>query len=309
MLKNYTAGDPMDEKVRWTNLKPWQIAQLLGEEYEIQVSLNVIRQLLKKHDYRRRKAQKRLTKQHVLHRNEQFENIIRLKEEHEAANNPVISMDGKKKEYLGNLYRDGQLYTLAELQTLDHDFVSYAEGIVIPHGIYDLKHNIGYITLGNSKETSQFACDSLRNWWDAQGRYLYPNATSLLILCDGGGSNNSRHYLFKQDLQQLADELSLDIRIAHYPPYCSKYNPIEHRLFPHVTRACQGVVFESIELVKELMASTTTTKGLQVTVTIIDKVYETGRKVADDFKETMRISFDQFLPQWNYTATSNGQVI
>ena len=299
----------MDEKVRWTNLKPWQIAQLLGEEYEIQVSLNVIRQLLKKHDYRRRKAQKRLTKQHVLHRNEQFENIIRLKEEHEAANNPVISMDGKKKEYLGNLYRDGQLYTLAELQTLDHDFVSYAEGIVIPHGIYDLKHNIGYITLGNSKETSQFACDSLRNWWDAQGRYLYPNATSLLILCDGGGSNNSRHYLFKQDLQQLADELGLDIRIAHYPPYCSKYNPIEHRLFPHVTRACQGVVFESIELVKELMASTTTTKGLQVTVTIIDKVYETGRKVADDFKETMRISFDQFLPQWNYTATSNGQVI
>ena len=309
MLKNYTAGDPMDEKVRWTNLKPWQIAQLLGEEYEIQVSLNVIRQLLKKHDYRRRKAQKRLTKQHVLHRNEQFENIIRLKEEHEAANNPVISMDGKKKEYLGNLYRDGQLYTLAELQTLDHDFVSYAEGIVIPHGIYDLKHNIGYITLGNSKETSQFACDSLRNWWDAQGRYLYPNATSLLILCDSGGSNNSRHYLFKQDLQQLADELGLDIRIAHYPPYCSKYNPIEHRLFPHVTRACQGVVFESIELVKELMASTTTTKGLQVTVTIIDKVYETGRKVADDFKETMRISFDQFLPQWNYTATSNGQVI
>lgn len=299
----------MDEKVRWTNLKPWQIAQLLGQEYEIQVSLNVIRQLLKKHDYRRRKAQKRLTKQHVLHRNEQFENILRLKEAYEAANNPVISMDGKKKESLGNLYRDGQLYTLAELPTLDHDFVSYAEGIVIPHGIYDLKHNIGYISLGNSKETSQFACDSLRNWWYDQGRHLHPDATSLLILCDGGGSNNSRHYLFKQDLQELADELGLDIRIAHYPPYCSKYNPIEHRMFPHVTRACQGVVFESIELVKELMAGTTTTKGLQVTVKIIDKVYETGRKVADDFKETMRLAFDQFLPQWNYTAIPNGQVI
>jgi hypothetical protein len=309
VLKNYTAGDPMDEKVRWTNLKPWQIAQLLGKEYEIQISLNVIHQLLKKHDYRRRKAQKRLTKQHVLHRNEQFENILRLKAEYEATNNPVISMDGKKKEYLGNLYRDGQLYTLAELQTLDHDFVSYAEGIVIPHGIYDLKHNIGYISLGNSKETSQFACDSLRNWWYDQGRHLYPDATSLLILCDGGGSNNSRHYLFKQDLQALADELGLDIRIAHYPPYCSKYNPIEHRMFPHVTRACQGVVFESIELVKELMAGTTTTKGLQVTVKVIDKVYETGRKVADDFKKTMRIAFDQFLPQWNYTATPNGQVI
>ena len=299
----------MDEKVRWTNLKPWQIAQLLGKEYEIHLSLNVIGQLLKKHDYRRRKAQKRLTKRHVRHRNEQFENIIRLKEEYEAANNPVISMDGKKKEYLGNLYRDGQLYTRAELSTLDHDFVSYAEGIVIPHGIYDLKHNIGYISLGNSKETSQFACDNLRNWWHDQGQHLYPDATSLLILCDGGGSNNSRHYLFKQDLQALADELGLNIRIAHYPPYCSKYNPIEHRMFPHVTRACQGVVFESIELVKELMAGTTTTKGLQVTVKIIDKVYETGRKVADDFKETMCIAFDQFLPQWNYTATPNGQVI
>jgi len=299
----------MDEKVRWTNLKPWQIGQLLEKEHAIRVSLNVIRQLLKKHDYRRRKAQKRLTKQHVLHRNEQFENILRLKAAYEAAHNPVISMDGKKKEYLGNLYRDGHLYTLAELQTLDHDFVSYAEGIVIPHGIYDLKHNIGYISLGTSKETSQFACDNLRNWWHDQGRHLYPDATSLLILCDGGGSNNSRHYLFKQDLQELADELGLDIRIAHYPPYCSKYNPIEHRMFPHVTRACQGVVFESVELVKELMASTTTTKGLQVTVKIIDKVFETKRKVADDFKETMRIVFDQFLPQWNYTATPNGQVI
>jgi hypothetical protein len=299
----------MDEKVRWTNLKPWQIGQLLEKEHDMRVSLNVIRQLLKKHDYRRRKAQKRLTKQHVLHRNEQFENILRLKADYEAADNPVISMDGKKKEYLGNLYRDGQLYTLAELQTLDHDFVSYAEGIVIPHGIYDLKHNIGYISLGTSKETSQFACDSLRNWWYDQGRHLYPDATSLLILCDGGGSNNSRHYIFKQDLQALADELGLDIRIAHYPPYCSKYNPIEHRMFPHVTRACQGVVFESVELVKELMVSTTTTKGLQVTVKVIDKVFETGRKVADDFKETMRIVFDQFLPQWNYTATPNGQVI
>lgn len=299
----------MDEKVRWTNLKPWQIGQLLEKEYEIRVSLTVIRQLLKKHDYRRRKAQKRLTKQHVLHRNEQFENILSLQAEYEATNNPVISMDTKKKEYLGNLYRDGHLYTLTELQTLDHDFVSYAEGIVIPHGIYDLKHNLGYISLGTSKETSQFACESLHNWWHDQGRHLYPGATSLLILCDGGGSNSSRHYIFKQDLQTLADELGLDIRIAHYPPYCSKYNPIEHRMFPHVTRACQGIVFESVELVKQLIADTTTTKGLQVMVKIIDKVFETGRKVDDDFKETMHIVFDQFLPQWNYTAKPNGQVI
>jgi Rhodopirellula transposase DDE domain len=305
-LKNYTAGDPMDEKVRWTNLKPWQIAERLASQYDIGVSLNVIRQLLKKHGYRRRKIQKRTTKKNVKHRNEQFENIIRLKAEFEAAGNPVASMDTKKKEHLGNLYRDGQLYTLEELRTLDHDFASYAEGVVIPHSIYDLKYNTGYINLGTSKETSEFACDSLRKWWYDQGQSRYPNATAILILCDGGGSNSSRHYIFKQDLQELVDELGIDIRIAHYPPYCSKHNPIEHRLFPHVTRACQGVVFKNIELVKELIAGTTTSKGLTVTVKIIDKVYETKRKVADDFKETMRIVFDEVLPQWNYTAAPNG---
>ncbi len=305
-LKNHTAGDPMDEKVRWTNLKPWQIAERLASEYDIQVSLNVIRQLLKKHGYHRRKAQKRTTKKDVKQRNEQFENINRLKAEFEAIGNPVISMDTKKKERLGNLYRDGHLYTLEELRTLDHDFASYAEGIVIPHSIYDLRYNTGYINLGTSKETSEFACDSLRNWWYEQGQSRYPNATAILILCDGGGSNSSRHYIFKQDLQELVDELDISIRIAHYPPYCSKYNPIEHRLFPHVTRACQGVVFKNIELVKELIAGTTTSKGLSVTVRIIDKVYETKRKVVNGFKETMRIIFDKVLSQWNYTAVPNG---
>jgi len=169
-----------------------------------------------------------------------------------------------------------------------------------------LKHNSGYINLGTSHDTSQFACDSLRNWWDNQGRSRYPEATALLILCDGGGSNSSRHYIFKEDLLKLANELGLDIRIAHFPPYCSKYNPIEHRLFPHVTRACQGVIFENIELVKELISQTSTTTGLTVTVEIIDKVYQLKRKVADGFKDTMRIVFDKVLPQWNYTASPIG---
>jgi hypothetical protein len=218
-------------------------------------------------------------------------------------------MDTKKKEYLGNYYRDGRLYTLQEVQTYDHDFSSFAEGVIIPHGIYDLKRNTGYINLGTSKDTSQFACDSLRNWWYHQGQDDYPHATSILILCDGGGSNSSRHYIFKEDLQKLAAEIGVEIRIAHYPPYCSKHNPIEHRMFPHVTRACQGVIFKNIEIVKELMEKTTTSKGLKAIVQILDKVYETGRKVADDFKTTMQIVFDKFLSQWNYTAVPNGQVI
>jgi len=309
ILKNHTAGDPMDETVVWTDLYPWQIAKLLEEKHEIVVSKTVIGKLLKKHNYRRRKAQKRQTMKTVPHRNEQFENIARLIAKYRASPNPLVSMDVKKKEYLGNFYRAGRLYTRAELQTYDHDFASLAAGVVIPHAIYDLKRNTGYINLGTSKDTSQFACDCFRNWWYNEGRFEYPQATSILVLCDGGGSNSSRYYIFKEDLQKLADEIGIEIRIAHYPPYCSKHNPIEHRLFPHVTRACQGVIFKTIELVKELMEKTSTSTGLKATVQIIDKVYQLKRKVADDFKDTMRIVFDDFLPRWNYTAIPYGTVI
>jgi hypothetical protein len=238
----------------------------------------------------------------VEHRNEQFENIAAWKEAYQLTGNPIISIDTKKKEYIGNFYRAGQLYTTAALETYEHDFTSFAEGRVIPHAIYDLQLNTGFITIGTSHDTSEFACDSLRQWWSARGRYDYPQATSLLILCDSGGSNSCRHYLFKQDLQLLADELGLEIRVAHYPPYCSKYNPIEHRLFPHVTRACQGVVFTSLDVVTQLMARTKTHQGLSVIVNVLDKLYSTRRKVADSFKENMPIVFDAFLPQWNYRA-------
>jgi hypothetical protein len=246
-------------------------------------------------------------------RNEQFENIAKLKASYLAAGEPVISIDTKKKEYIGNFYRPGQLYTTETIETYDHDFSSFAEGIVIPHAIYDLRDNKGYINIGTSRDTSTFACDSVRQWWYAQGQHDYPQATSILILCDGGGSNNSRYYIFKMELQKLADEIGVAIRIAHYPPYCSKYNPIEHRLFPHVTRACQGVIFQGVEVVKELMARTKTKQGLRVTVNVIDKVYQTGREVAESFKANMPIIFDDFLPQWNYTAVptklTNVQVI
>lgn len=242
-------------------------------------------------------------------RNEQFQIIADLKATYTAAGNPVVSMDTKKKEYLGNFYREGSVYTQAAFQTYDHDFASFAEGVVIPHAIYDLQRNTGYINLGTSKDTSEFACDCLRNWWYHQGQHDYPHATSILILCDGGGSNHSRHYLFKFELQQLAAEIGLDIRIAHYPPYTSKYNPIEHRLFPHVTRACRGAIFSSLEVVKRLMERTKTRQGLSVTVQLVDKVYETGRKVADTFKQNMPILFDDVLPQWNYRAVPNVQVI
>jgi hypothetical protein len=201
---------------------------------------------------------------------------------------------------IGNLYRPGTLYTQATVETLDHDFPSLAEGVVIPHGIYDLQRNHGYVNLGTSHDTSEFACDSLRQWWQAYGRLAYPAATALLILCDGGGSNSARTYLFKADLKRLVQDTGLEIRIAHYPPYTSKYNPIEHRLFPHLTRACQGVIFTSVDVVQELMTKATTKTGLEVSVNILNKEYATGRKVAADFKEQMGVIFDADLPQWNY---------
>lgn len=309
IIKNNTAGDPMKEGVVWTSLSYRVIVEKLYENNGIKVSTKVVQKLIEAHKYGRRKAQKKTTMKKVKDRNEQFLNIARLKAESKKNGSPIISMDTKKKEDIGNFYREGYLYTQKEISTYDHDFKSFAEGIAIPHGIYDMIKNTGWINLGTSKDTSEFACDSLRRWWYKQGRYDYPNATYLMILCDGGGSNSSRHYLFKEDLQKLADEIEIEIRIAHYPPYTSKYNPIEHRMFPHVTRACQGVIFKNIEIVKEFMEKTKTNKGLKVTVQIIDKVYETGRKVKEGFKENMPIIFDEHLPQWNYRAIPNGKVI
>lgn len=203
---------------------------------------------------------------------------------------------------IGNFYRDGTLYTQEQIHVNDHDFRSAADGMAVPHGLYDLTHNIGYLTIGTSHDTSEFAIACIRLWWLTYGIFDYPEATEILLLCDCGGSNNARTYLFKQDLQALADELNIAIRIAHYPPYTSKYNPIEHRLFPHVSRACQGVVFKTFEIARHFMAKTATKTGLTVFTAIPDRVFHTKRKVTDDFKQNIPIHFDDFLPKWNYVA-------
>jgi hypothetical protein len=297
----YTAGDPMDDKVRWTHLTHQQIADKLKDK-EIDVSRKIVKQLFKKQGYVKRKAQKVIGIGTCKYRNEQFEIIARLRAEYQAAGNPIISVDTKKKELLGNLYRDGAVYTTEVQKVFDHDFPHLADGVVIPHGIYDVVRNTAYVNIGTSKDTGEFACDSIRQWWYNEGQYYYPNAGSILLLCDSGGSNSYRHYLFKADIQKLADEIGVEIRIAHYPSYASKWNPIEHRLFCHITRALQGVIFKSHELVKELIETTTTKTGLTVTANIIKTVYQTGRKVAANFKETMRIVFDEDLGKWNYRA-------
>ena len=301
LLHEHTAGDPMRSEVRWTNLACWEIAEALAH-VGYPVSRNIVRHLLKSNGYVKRKAQKSLAMGRHADQNAQFENIGLLKQEYQAMGYPIVSMDTKKKEHLGNFYRAGKLYTQEAIKTLDHDFTSAAKGVVIPHGLYDLQRNEGYLFLGNSRDTSEFACDNLYRWWTQYGQHHYSQADSILLLCDGGGSNNANHYLFKEDLQKLVDRIGIEIRVAHYPPYTSKYNPIEHRLFSHITRACQGVVFDSLETVKQLMAKTRTRTGLKVVVENVDKIYLTGRKYAQDFKQSMTIAFDSHLPKWNYTA-------
>jgi hypothetical protein len=295
----------MRQEVRWTDLTYEQIAGHLAEA-GTPVSVPVVKQLLREHGYVKRKARKSKAMGGHPDRNRQFENIARLKREYLGSDNPVLSMDTKKKELIGNFDRAGRLLTQGAIEALDHDFPSFASGVIIPHGLYDVKQNEGHVNLGTSHDTGEFACDSIERWWEEKGRALYPSATSIMLLCDGGGSNSASQYLFKEDLQGLVDRLGIEIRVAHYPPYCSKYNPIEHRLFPHLSRACQGVIFESVGLVKELMEKTRTSTGLRVTVDILEKVYQTGRKYAAGFKEGMKIVFDEILPKWNYRAVPSG---
>jgi hypothetical protein len=227
-----------------------------------------------------------------------------LIDSYEQAAQPVISVDTKKKEQLGSLYRQGSLYVQQgqELVRWDHDFNWLSEGVIIPHGIYDFFNNSAYVNIGTSKETSEFACESVRRWWYFRGRYDWPASDSILMLVDAGGSNSYRSDLFREDLQRLVDAIGIEIRVAHYPPYCSKWNVIEHRVFPHITRAIQGVVFEDHETFKSLLETTTTQNGLHVRAHILDKKYSTGRKVSPQYYEDMPIFYDEYLPDWNYTA-------
>ena len=287
--------------VRWTNLSLRRIRiDLIGSGFRIGVKS--VAQLLLRFRFGRRQAQKKLSTKRHPQRDQQFRKIERLRAEYQGSANPIISVDTKKKEFVGNLHREGHLYTQETIQTLDHDFPTSAEGVVYPHGIYETKRNLGHINMGTNHDTSRFACDSIARWWEKHGRIAYPQAASLLLLCDGGGSNASRRYIFKYHLERLADRLQIEIRVAHYPPGCSKYNPIEHRFFPHVTRACQGVIFTTIGLIQKKIGEARTEKGLRTTVEVLQGEYPIGEKVPEGYKKSMRIIFDEELPAWNYRA-------
>ena len=291
----------MREGVLWTNLSLRELSRRLLA-MGTPASRRTIRRALRELKLGRRTARKKKTMGHHPDRNAQFDNIAKLRQEYQAAADPVISIDTKKKELVGNFHRDGQTYTQQTVETFDHDFPSAGQGKLIPHGIFDLANNHAAIHLNTSHDTGELCCDSIALWWHEHGRVAYPNAKRLLILCDGGGSNSATQYLFKEDLQRLADQLGIGLRVAHYPPYCSKHNPIEHKVFPHITRACRGVIFHTVAIAQQFIERAKTSAGLRVTVSLLERVYATGRKYVAGFKTSMKILFDDLLPKWNYRA-------
>jgi len=303
---NAIAGSPQDPNLRWTHLRPSQVSEKLAEK-DLDLSPYLVGRIYEYLNLRRRKMSKSKTMKQIAHRDEQFQYIAQLIAAFLEAGLPVLSLDTKKKEMLGEFYRPGYGYGTAALAVNDHDFASFSTGVVIPHGLYDVGQNRGYLTLGVSKDTSAFLCDNLQHFWLSDLQWHYPEAEMALLLCDGGGSNNARHYLVKQDLYRLAQELEITLVVAHYPAYCSKWNPIEHRMFCHVSRSWEGACFSNIELVKALAEQTSTQTGLEVEVWVNRGEYATGRRFRPSFKEKVSeyIDFSDHLPKWNYSIHPN----
>jgi len=300
-IKDRIAGDPMRQDVVWTDLTPQEISTSLRER-AVCAGPRIVRRMLDGLGVARRQMLKVLPGGDSPHRDAQFRHLAHLIQEFLEVGNPVLSIDTKKKECLGTLSRDGKVDCQQALKAFDHDFPRLARGVIMPHGIDDLARNQGWMHVGLSRDTTAFACESLRLFWHSDGRCLYPNASAILLLCDGGGRNSCHKHLFKEDLQDVVNDLAVPIRVAHYPAYCSKFTPIERRLFSHVTRACHGVLFDSLQTVLGLIKKTKTQQGLSVTVRVLDKLYEGGRTVSDTFKKHMPIVFDTVLPKWNYWA-------
>lgn len=306
VISAYEAGLPNDDQVKWIGLHPGQIMRKLLEA-GINLSLYLINSLLKTLRYRKRKYSKEQSIGTPENRNAQFEKIATLKTAFLEHNLPILSIDTKAKEPLGNFDRNERYFGKDKRKVNDHDFTSKASGIVIPHALYDVGDNKGYVTLGTSKDTSEFVCDNILWYWQNKLQWKYPDADTILILCDGGGSNSCSHYIVKQDFVKLARALNINILVAHYPAYCSKWNPIEHRLFCHLHRAYEGSIFHNIQIVKELTAQTSTKTGLKVDVRINSKEYKIGRKYDYDFKQNIDnyIQFDEQIPKWNYLIAKN----
>lgn len=272
--------------------------------HKVEVSHGCIKRILRANNYKKRKPPKSIAIGKSPNRAQQFEIIFFLIALFmDMNNNPIISIDTKKKEALGQLTRNRAVLSKngKAPPVFDHDFSYLATGKAIPHGIFDIKLNKGYISIGNSHETAAFIMDNLDWWWQDFGQYAYPYATTILILCDSGGANGHRHHLFKKCLQEWAKKIGKRLVIAHYPPYCSKFNPIERRLFAHVHRTIDNTILTDLQQVKELMLKTSTSKGLSVEVRINDVFYPTKQLSRPEDIIQKRILKHPDLPNFSYT--------
>jgi len=301
IVNPHTCGDPM-KPLLWTSKSLRHIEGALKEQ-GYNASYVTIGELLKTLGFSLQANRKTYEGGSVTDRNEQFEYINETAMAFMSVEEPVISVDCKKKENIGNFKNQGaEWYLAGDAPKVNvYDFIDKELGKAVPYGVYDIAQNQGWVSVGISKDTAEFAVNSIRSWWQQMGEEQYPNAKKILITADGGGSNGSRNRLWKKEIQAFAIETGLSVSVCHFPPGTSKWNKIEHRLFSHITKNWRAKPLVSLEVVVNLIANTRTQKGLIVKANSDQKQYEKGIKVLDEEFEKIKIEKNPFRGDWNYT--------
>ena len=300
LLQEDTAGDPTGRHPLWTGKRLVQITREL-RQLDIAVSPRTVRRLLAQVGYALHANAKSLSTPHE-QRDQQFQCIARQKKRFGCRSLPMISVDTKKKELVGNFKNPGRVWGREPTAVKDHDFRSEAQGLAIPYGIYDLVTNRGSVFVGTSHDTPEFAAGNVAQWWRQFGRRNYMDVSQLLILADSGGSNGARVRAWKYALQkQVADRFDLEVTVCHYPTGASKWNPIEHRLFSEISKHWAGQPLDSYQTILRLIAETKTRTGLRVKSHLVSRHFETGKKVSAQQMSQLRLVKHKVLPQWNYT--------
>lgn len=301
-MKYETAGDPVSG-LKWTRKTTTKISRSL-ERVDIHVSRNTVGRILKQMDFRLRVNHKKRSTASPPERDKQFRYISRMRNAFARRGEPVMSVDSKKRELVGNFKNAGVAWKQKAMQTLDHDFRSDAKGVAIPYGLYDTGANRGFVIVGTSRETPTFAVDCHVKWWQLEGQNLYPNTKRILILADGGGGNGSRSRVWRARLQSdLCDRYGIKVTVCHYPPGTSKWNPVEHSLFSQISNNWEGEPLESYEIILKFIRTTKTNTGLKVRAFFSNKNYPKGGKISDQEMKTLSIKKHATLPQWNYTIS------
>ena len=299
-MKYDTAGDPMTG-LRWTKRTTRKIAEELNR-VGIKVSARTVAHLLKEMGFSLRVNRKSIASASSKDRNEQFEYIASLREEFAKSGDPIVSIDSKKKELIGQLKNAGTTWTREPIRVKDHDFRSKAAGIAIPYGVYDILDNSASVNVGASFETPEFAAKSVAKWLRYGGRKRYAKSKRMLILADNGGGNGATVHAWKYFLQsEICDWYEIEVTVAHYPPGTSKWNPIEHRVFSRISGNWQGRPLDTYQTCLNYISTTRTSTGLTVKAYLDKRVYEKGLKISKPEMEELNIVRPDTLPKWNYT--------